>query len=434
MNQSNPSQSNPTRNDLLPQSRCHQSSRAWAAGLALFGLGLFGVVTLSGCGGGSANQPGPIALLEAPAFTRQWATNLKLASGDSVATVYARDEWIFAYTKKGWVYAIRRATGEQIFALQVPGGDYQLHPPILLKEHIVFPTLNTLEVYSLIGSPERTIQVGAAIRADCVGERTNIFVPVDSPEGGGRIKRIDLLIPSGGLAWELQAQKGGIVSAPALQGDAVYMASEVGTVYAVNTKREPIWQLEGYTFDARSPIYAPLKADEAGVYIGTASGKFYCVNRTSGVVKWQYFASAPIEVAPVLTTDTIYIYDANRGWAAVDKVDSADIKGPQYNRKDRWVRKDIKQVVSQDEKFTYVMDKSSALLALDKKTGETRFKSKRSDFHTFATNSKDGVAYAASAGGRIAAIKAVLTPGTTGEVVLLDDDKTPEGVVVDAAK
>jgi hypothetical protein len=396
---------------------------ALAATLAALGTG--------GCGADNSSKPAPIGDLRAPSLARQWAANLQIPSNDEVTAVHVRDDWVIAYTKKGRAYALRRSDGTPVFGVEVPGGSFRLWAPVVLKDYIVFPTTDTLEVYNFVGSHERSVSVRAAIRADCVGERTNVFVPIDSPNGGARLAKFDLnqrnvTIPD----WELQVWRGGVGSAPTIHTDAVYFAADVGEVYAVSAdRRDPIWPLRNpdNIFDARAGIVAPLKADDVGVYVPCVDGKLYCVHRTAGTVRWQYFAKGPLDVAPVVTADTVYVKDPGRGWVAIDKIENPEIKTPQYNRTPRWANKNIVQVLSQDEKYVYAKDVLNHIVAYDKKTGATAFQSKRDDFGYFGTNGRDGIAYTASRGGRVVAVRPVLKEGQTGEVVKIDDDKNPDG-------
>lgn len=393
--------------------------RSVARSLSLGLVAVTGLLGSAGCGT-NPETPGEIQVIQNPGFARSWATSLNVPSTDKVRSIFVRDAYLIVYTDDGQVYGLTRDNGDPRLTMKVPGGDFRMFPPLVLKEHLVFPTLSSLEIYSLTGAKERTLEVGAAIRADCVGAVNNVFVPVDSPNGGARIKRYDLNNRAVSVpVWELQSWKGGLASSPALHTDTVYLAAETGIVYAVTANdREPIWPLPGNVFDARSPVTAPLAADDVGLYVSTVEGKFYCVNRTSGQVKWQWFGTGPLEDAPVPLADTVYIRDPNRGWAAVDKIENPEIKAPQYNRKERWARDDIKQILSQDAQYTYVLTKDNRISALDKKTGQTRFQSRRNDFHVMATNPKDSTIYLSTLRGRIVAVKPVLTPGQTGEVVL----------------
>lgn len=394
--------------------------------LAVIGIGIAGCADTSG-------RPAPITELKTPSLARQWATDLDLPSGDSFIGLHVREKFVIAYTQKGRVYVLNRSNGSPVFGADVPGGNFRLWDPVVLRDYIVFPTTNTLEIYTLAGIHDRSINVRAAIRADCVGEVSDVYVPVDSPEGGARLMRFDLTKKNMTIPiWELQVWKGAVSSAPAIVGDSVYFAADVGMVYAVGgARRDPIWPLSepDNIFDARARITAPLKADAAGLYVSCLDGHFYCLHLTRGTIRWHYFASGPLEHAPVLTADTVYLIDPNRGWLAIDKIDNPDLKVPQFIRTPRWANKDIVQILSQDDKYVYAKDTHNYIVAYDKKTGEQRFKSSRSDFHRFGTNSYDGITYTISRTGRVVAIRAVFQPGQSGEVVKIDDDVEPTAAV-----
>ena len=385
----------PQRPELARDSGGVAAARRGGRRLAVLALlasaALAAVGTVGGCAD-TSSTPAPIGDLRAPSLARLWAANLQVPANDEVTTVHVRDDWVIAYTKRGRAYALRRSDGTPVFAVEVPGGSFRLWAPVVLKEYIVFPTTDTLEVYDFVGSHVRSIEMRAAIRADCVGERTGVFVPIDSPNGGARLVRYDLANKNTTIPeWELQVWRGGVSSAPAIHTDAVYFAADVGEVYAVSAdRRDPIWPLRNpdNIFDARSGIVAPLKADDVGVYIPCVDGKLYCVHRTAGTVRWQYYAQGALETAPVITADTVYVKDPGRGWVAIDKVDNPNVKGPQYNRAPRWANKDIAQVLSQDDKYVYAKDVTNHIAAYDKKTGVEAFKSKRSDFGAFGTNGR----------------------------------------------
>jgi len=216
----------------------------------------------------------------------------------------------------------------------------------------------------------------------------------------------------------LQVWKGQVSSAPAIVGDSVYFAADVGWVYAVGgAHRDPIWPLSNpdNIFDARSRILAPLKADATGLYVSCLDGHFFRLHLTRGTIWWHYFASGPLEHAPVLLSDTVMLADPHRGWLAIDKIDNPDIKTPQFIRTPRWARDDIVQILCSDDKHIYAKNNKNHVVAYDKKTGEEKFQSRRSDFRTFGTNIYDGVTYTISGGGRVVAIKPVFQPGQTGE-------------------
>ena len=420
--------------------------------LALICLGV--LPALAGTGGctnsevrsGSSARVEKAALVTPPAFVLQWTDDLQLpdAKRDPVVSLFVREDRLFAYTRNGTSYVITRAVGVTEHADEVPGGGSRLHPPVLLAGHIVYPTIASLEVYDTKGIYLRSIPAGGSIRSDAVGDgRANVFVTVDQP-GSSRVNRYNMILLAGRPApplgqqlpdrggraeWSLMAYHGGIPAAPAWYADVVYVAGTDGLVTAVSTEdRNPIWPIEhehtptNGMFDARSPVVANLAADDSGLYVPTSGGRMYCIDRINGTVKWQFFAKAPpLNKPAVLGSDTVYIEDPGQGFVALDKVPPAPVAGkpskPQYNRDPRWVSSTIKQILAQDDHFTYALRKDDSIVAMDKRTGESNFSARRKDLSVFATNVKDGTIYAATTDGRIVAIKAVTTPGVVAPLV-----------------
>jgi outer membrane protein assembly factor BamB len=384
---------------------------------AVLGVSAAAALSTAGCSYEDPDKAGPIVQLEAPSFMRAWTLDLKLRSGERVKESFVRGDWLFFYTNKGWLHGVKRATGQYVFGTPVAGAKYKLYAPVLLTDYVAIPTTNTVELFKLNGEYHRSIDVRAAVRADCVGANTSLYVPVDSPNGGARIKKYDVLNEATHIPeWELMTIEGGTAGAAALYNDGIYMAASNGDVYALAGTREPLWPLPGNIFKAQAGIIAPVFADEGGVYVGTTAGKFYCLGLTSGQVRWQYFGKSPVEKPPVVMKDTVYIYDPLVGWIALDKVESPDAKRPQFNRDPRWISQGIAQIVAQDDLFTYVRTTDGRIAALDKKTGQQRFEANRRDLFQIPTNySNDGIVYHVTERGTILAMKAVTDRGQFGE-------------------
>lgn len=385
------------------------------------------LLTLAGgCAGPNmaAEQPIEAGPLAVPSFKRDWASTLTLKD-DEVDRLYVREGLLFVYTKTGTSFVLDRTNGTVTQMNVVPGGNYRLRAPVLLKDYIVYPTTSQFEIWDRRGQKVRTIDLKASIRSEAVGEQNAIYLNVDLP-GGARIRKYDLVNnPTGRVSWELLAYRGvSISSAPAFNSGIVYAGDEDGRVYAVSSDaRASVWPISngiyGATFDARARVTADVQADDSGVYIPTlGTGVLYCIQRVSGQVKWQWFGTGPLDKTPVVTADSVYQPDPTLGIVALNKVDDQEIKQPQYNRSPRWNRDDLTQILAEDDKYTYALRKDGVILALDKKTGETQFTSRRKDFAAYATNTaKDGMIYAATRFGRVLGIKPVLQSGQVGELV-----------------
>jgi hypothetical protein len=82
-----------------------------------------------------------------------------------------------------------------------------------------------------------------------------------------------------------------------------------------------------------------------------------------------------------------------------------------------WVQPGVSKVLSADDQYVYVLSGESTIVALDKTTGQAAFQSTRGDLRVFATNLSGPMIYAATADGTVLAIRPVLRPGSTGQLV-----------------
>ena len=377
--------------------------------------------------------------LENKSFSRQWTTDLRGGSDNPITAVHVTDQFIFAYRQDGTSSVMDRATGRLLHIDEPKEARQRLHPPVVLKDRIVYPTTSFLEVYDFDGRyiPHATRvtdeldkpfsqELKFPIRSDVVGLGKLVFFGADFP-GSGRAVEIDMTRPYVPDVWTLMEPGSSISSAPALLKDIVYIASDNGKVAAVATDtRDPIWTLDQGVFGTYGGVMANLAADQTGLYIASTDTKLYCLQRTGGKVKWQYFASVPLRDGPILTKDLVFELVPGTGLVAIDKTEVPTSKNPTFNREPRWVAPNATQLLSEDDTYAYVRTTKNQVLAIEKKSGEPKFSSRRSDLATFGTNTKgDGIIYLATTDGVVISVKPVLTPGQVGEIVLAPMPEQP---------
>lgn len=385
---------------------------------------------VSGEKSGDEANPQP---LKNHSFASQWTTRLGGAGSDPITALHVTDQFVFAYRRGGTSTVIDRSSGRLLHIDEPKDGSVRMHPPVVLKDRIVYPTTTYLEVFDLKGRriphPTRPTDeldkpfsqnLPSAIRSDAVGSGKVVVLGADS-SGGGRAVEVDMTRPYVPELWTLLEPGAGVPAGPTIVGDIVYIAGANGRVAAVTLEnRTPLWGLESAEFVTYGPIVANLAADDTGLYVASMDTKLYCLVRSNGKVKWQYFAGAPLSDAPVVTKDLVYQTVPGVGVAAIDKVQPITSQSPTYNREPRWVAADAAQFLSQDDNFAYVRSNDNHIVALDKKTGKPAFTSERNDLTAFAVNTKgDGMIYVASDAGEIIAVKPVLQPGMVGEVVMV---------------
>jgi hypothetical protein len=384
--------------------------------------------------GGCRKPPPPpkeAAPLPVNTFMRAWGSTVLLPKKDAIAELHVRDDAVYVYSKTGQVSGLKRDSGILLFAYGIKGGGRELRPPVVLKDHVVYPTLTTLEVYMRDGRYVRSIQLPFAVRTDAAGIGTSVFLAGDYPNGGARVAKVDVTQEYVPVRWDfigVDAGKTGYTAAVRTVEDVVYAAGLDGSVYAVSGKsRESIWAIPKGVFSTGGAIEADLVADNSGVYVAGTDSVLYAINRNSGKLRWQYFAGTPLREAPVVTGDRVYLKVTGKGTLCFAKNEGKEVREP------IWTRADIKQVVAQDDKFTYVRGADDRLVALDKATGEPKFQSLRKDFAEFGTNTKDdGIIFVSTRAGVVLAVKGVFKPGVVGEQVLNDDGEA-DGEWVPAA-
>jgi outer membrane protein assembly factor BamB len=379
---------------------------------------------MTGCH--SPDNPGdrasakPAAIVDIPAnsFAVQWVAPLKLDHGDALNHLYQRGDVVLVYTRSNHVTALAASGGQILWGADVAGRGDTIGPPLVMKDQIIFPTSTSLTIFKG-GKKDRVIDIGHPIRSAPAGENNIVYVGLDYASGG-RIAKLDITKRYNQTIWELMAS-GGMSSAPVLFQQVVYTASENGYVYAVSEDRLPVWPLPGSAFKTDGRVLADIKVDEFGVYAASTDSKLYCLDRASGKIKWQYFGGAPLRTAPVVIADTVYQTVPGVGVAAIDKT------AGDYDRKPRWLVRGTTQFLSEDATNAYLRTNDNLIVAVNKKTGEQKFKSKRQDLRLFATSEKpDGIVYAATINGDVYAIRPALKAGTVGELVQLPATVEPE--------
>lgn len=395
----------------------------------IFSLALAGCF-LSGClkpepldEGVSSPTPLPIN-----SFQTLWASKLETLHGQ-ITRLFSRDTLLIGYTDDGTSYVLDRATGKVLYATTIQHGDQVLHPPVVLKDFIVYPTNTTLEVYDRAGALVRHKNLGYSIRSDAVGSKTFVYLGADYV-GGGRLIKIDVTSEYLDHEWYLMFPQSAVRAAPAVWLDVVFVAAENGNVAAVAyDSRAPLWPLPRGIFHTYGPITADLAVDETALYVASTDSKLCALSRSNGKVKWQYESKTWLTDPPVTTKDKDLVFQhvPDLGYVALDKGAGA------FNRLPRWTAPDVTQILAVDDKFVYALRDDKAMIALDKRDGHAVFTSKRHDIATYTTNTLDGTIYAVTTANRILAISAVLKSGVIGEVALNPPAPLQDGVALAAS-
>lgn len=108
---------------------------------------------------------------------------------------------------------------------------------------------------------------------------------------------------SGNVVWMFET--GGEVWASAsYNGNEIFMGSDDGFVYCLDIDGKLLWKtkLNG-KIRSSSPC---LPFDEDQLFVGTYNGGMFCLNQSTGVIKWNKQISKPVMASPATTKDRVF--------------------------------------------------------------------------------------------------------------------------------
>ena len=400
---------------LFPTMNPHSFSGPRSFRTILLGLGLLLALT-----GGCAVKGPEKKSVEIPAgsFAPQWLADLGL-KGDEATEIFVRDELVIVYTRDHFAFVLDRDSGVLKWVVQLSSQGVMARPPVVLKDYIVFPTISTMEVYNRQGKGHRSVQApGMALRSGAAGLGTRVYFGSDD-QNGGRIVCVGLdgsKYQDTSVVWTLQTLSG-ISATPVAHQGILYTADDSGGVYAVNANSAAaVWGIkhdgrEAGVFGTSARIRSDLKADDYGVYVASMDTKLYCIGRTDGRIRWQYFAGEPLLHSPAVSPTTVYQFMDDKGLIAIDKTKGEPARTP------KWINRTAIQFLAEDDKYAYLERADHVISAVDKATGEEKFHSRRTDFVGFGTSFKNNIFYAITRGGEVRAVSPVFKAGTFGEFV-----------------
>jgi outer membrane protein assembly factor BamB len=362
-------------------------------------------------------NPKPAVIQDLPvnSFAAAWRAELPLKTA-RLQRLMVDDQSVYAYGTDQQLYWIKRAGGELMSMTPVAEAGDRLFNIVSLPDRVVVPSSRQLAILDRTGQLIHTIRLKYPPATGVAGEGTSVFLGIDEP-GGERIMALPARtgvmthIPE----WQLLPPSE-VKAAPVAFGGTVFLAMVNGAVVALRAEdRGLAWPLQkDGIFRTGGAIRAGIFADKEGVYVPSADSKLYCLDPQDGHAKWSWYAGTPLgeETTPIATATTVYLYVSQLGFVAIEKQPRREIRKP------KWIVPEGRQFLAQDDTFAYLRAADNSIIAVDNLTGQVKFRSQRNDFTVFAPNIKDGLVFAGTADGVVWAIRAVVKPGTKGELVL----------------
>lgn len=346
-------------------------------------------------------------------FVENWSVDLQ---DDNIKSFHFVNDLLFVYGSNNVISAFDPAGALQFRKRIGTVGDTVLQP-IVQAERVIFPTGAVLEVVDRRGIHQKTVDLERPVRSAGVAINDLVYISVDS-DTGGRIAAISLTKPYGDPAVWTRLAGGTVRTQPQLFENVIYFATQQGSVVAVTNDPTLLWprseEMPEGVFKVDGLIRAPIRVDEAGVYVASTDSKLYGIDPINGKIRWEYFAGTPLVHPALPTSDTLYIYIDRKGMVALEKRDAPRYQTP------RWINPTAKQVLADDANHTFVLTDDGYIAALDKKTGVEQFRTDRNDFIAVVQhiNPNDNTLFAITRDHKLISIRPVTRAGVVGRLVL----------------
>ena len=254
-----------------------------------------------------------------------WEYEMADSTGGPVAVA---DGIVYAGALNGVTYALNATTGEPIWQHESGG---EVRSPVSYADRIVFAASADRSVYALdarTGQERARFRTGAALVAAPVSANESTYFvsgrklyamdadaleypgqyavtrtwsqlwlwgfPLPSPPAQpGDRWRFGPDYPEGTTSREKRTE--GIISAPAVAGDRLYMGDTLGKMYGVDAiTGEEQWQ-----FRAEEGIVAPPVVVSDLVMFGDKAGIVYALDRHDGTERWRLQLTDAVRIGPV---------------------------------------------------------------------------------------------------------------------------------------
>jgi outer membrane protein assembly factor BamB len=188
-------------------------------------------------------------------------------NGILVAATY--DSWIkdMIYRGKNSVFGVNIQDGKQLWHYDIPG--------------------------DIFSSP-------------CLVDHTTIVV--GSTKSG--IYALDMY--SGVLRWVFKTE-GEVWSSASYNGKAIFIGSDDGFIYSVDTEGKLLWKtkLDGKVRSSSPCLSHNYQDEDPSIFIGTYTGGMFCLDQLNGMIKWSKCISRPVMASPATIKDKVFFATSN---------------------------------------------------------------------------------------------------------------------------
>ena len=113
---------------------------------------------------------------------------------------------------------------------------------------------------------------------------------------------------SGDILWVFETG-GEVWSSPSYNGEHIFVGSDDGFLYCLDIDGRLLWKtkLNGKVRSSSPSLsFYDEESERCSVFIGTYNGGIYCLNQSSGMIKWSKDISKPVMASPATIRDKVF--------------------------------------------------------------------------------------------------------------------------------
>lgn len=333
-------------------------------------------------------RPYTIVDLEKAGLTAVWEQRVDLYyRGDDAAlmNIWLYPTTLIAAGDDGFLYAFDRLTGAREWMVRLPSPF--AHKPDLQDGVYYGITGNRLATIDMTGTLHVFGKVPVSISAPIVATGEYLY----TVSGPGEVRKLDIAKLS--EVWLSPTRTAGaIVHKPLVMGPYIIIGNTAGEVEAVDM----VTSGRQAHFKARDYI-SGVAVENPHIYAGSADFYVYCIT-VNGSQKWKKLVQAPVQDAPMLSRDTLYVTTMGKGLLALNK-ENGDIL---------WRNAGVTKLLSAGGGYLFAKGGDDELWILDAESGRTRDRVHIGQFDMTPQNGfNDGLVYLTTANGRLVCIRAL---------------------------
>lgn len=332
---------------------------------------------------------GIVSAFDAETGKRLWATTVGVADRPNFPATFD-DEWLYIING-GSLFGVKKTNGDVLWEVRMPGAPSASPAPSDKQIYVGFldGSVYAFQMKKITG--EGLVSRRTANLKKDAAEISLSKMPT-SIEG----LHEDGLLPEWGfraLLWRYKTSNR-IVAPPVPIADRLLFVSENGTMYHVNRMTRDLV----YRFKTKATLSAPMTTYKSSVLLASEDLTLYSVDVARGGVRWQYVAGRPIQKAPIVVRDEVFLMPNRGGMLRLSAIKGDD---PAVF----WQQPLVEDFVATSPERVYGTDARHNLVVLARDTGSELGVLPLPRFTKYYQNTRNDRLYLATEGGLLIALR-----------------------------